>query len=452
MSNGQGDDPFKPRDATILRPRPGAGKRNSPEPAAAPRITPAAASPLQAEPIPAAARDSLGVGLNPLVKAASSILILAGRLRGTLQGSDAGSLRRQSLDELRAFEERARGAGVAHEVVLAARYALCAVLDEAVLSTPWGAQSEWAQQTLLVSLHREAWGGEKFFEMLDRIGPDPTRHIDLMELLYLCLAMGFAGKYQVLERGHARLAEVQHDLFAKIRHYRGAAPTELSIRWQGLTDRRNPLIRYVPWWVVGAAVLCILTITFIVFYARLGSAGAPLQAQLAKIGTGDFTSNVEVAPSSGPSLKELLAPEEAKGALQVEEQGARTLITLVAPNLFASGSTTVNPGYYDVLRHVADALNRVPGRVLVVGHTDDQPLTSFKYRDNFELSRERAVAVVGVLKLAIDNSARIEWTGVGSTEPRYRPESLPENRARNRRVEVIHLREAPPGANVPARQ
>ena len=46
-------------------------------------------------------------------------------------------------------------------------------LDEAVLSTPWGAQSEWAQHPLLVAFHREAWGGEKFFEMLDRISSDP---------------------------------------------------------------------------------------------------------------------------------------------------------------------------------------------------------------------------------------------------------------------------------------
>ncbi len=144
--------------------------------------------------------------------------------------------------------------------MLAARYALCAGLDEAVLSTPWGAQSEWAQQTLLVALHREAWGGEKFFEMLDRISQDPARHIDLMELQYLCLAFGFAGKYQVAERGHARLAEVQQELYRRIRDQRGAPPPELSLRWRGLEDRRNPLIRYVPWWVVGAAALAILAI------------------------------------------------------------------------------------------------------------------------------------------------------------------------------------------------
>jgi type VI secretion system protein ImpK len=78
--------------------------------------------------------------------------------------------------------------------------------------------------------------------------------------------------------------------------------------------------------------------------------------------------------------------------------------------------------------------------VLVVGHTDDQPIKSFRYKDNFELSRERAVSVVTLLQKGIDNHARLTWTGVGSSEPRYRPESDPENRARNRRVEIIHVR------------
>jgi type VI secretion system protein ImpK len=76
---------------------------------------------------------------------------------------------------------------------------------------------------------------------------------------------------------------------------------------------------------------------------------------------------------------------------------------------------------------------------MVVGHTDDQPLTSLRYANNFELSRERAATVVGVLQRGSQNPSRFESTGVGSTEPRYRPESDPENRARNRRVEIIHV-------------
>src|SRR6266542_3814614 len=251
-------DPFKPPDGTSMRPRPGAGRRGWSEPS---RLRPAAPV-VDAEPIPETARELLGVGLNPLVRAASPLLLLGGQLRGSTSPMDIDGLRRHALDEIRRFEELARAGGVSNETVIAARYALCAHLDEAVLSTPWGSQSEWAQHPLLVTLHREAWGGEKVFEMLDRISADPERYLDLMELQYLCLALGFGGKYQVLDRGHERLAAIQQDLYRKIRAHRSAAPPELSLRWRGLEDRRNPLIRYVPWWVVGAATLAVLVVAY----------------------------------------------------------------------------------------------------------------------------------------------------------------------------------------------
>jgi type VI secretion system protein ImpK len=108
--------------------------------------------------------------------------------------------------------------------------------------------------------------------------------------------------------------------------------------------------------------------------------------------------------------------------------------------LFASGSASVNPDHEATLRAIAMALNQVPGRVLVQGHTDNQPIRSLRYRDNFELSRERAIGVVRVLEQTLASDARLTWTGVGSSEPRYTPESLPENQSRNRRVEVIHVR------------
>ena len=45
--------------------------------------------------------------------------------------------------------------------------------------------------------------------------------------------------------------------------------------------------------------------------------------------------------------------------------------------------------------------------MLVVGHTDDQPIQSLRYQDNYELSRERAVSVVTLLQQGIDNRARL---------------------------------------------
>jgi type VI secretion system protein ImpK len=383
--------------------------------------------------------DVSGVGLSPLVRAAAPVLLLAGQLRGVLSVQDVPALRRHATEEIRRFEERAKASGASTETMMAARYALCASVDEAALSTPWGAQSDWAQQNLLVALHREAWGGEKFFGLLDRISSDPTRHIELMELQYLCLACGFEGRYKVMDRGRDQLDDVRHELYRKIRSHRGEARPELSIRWRGLEDRRNPIMRYVPWWVVGAGALALLAIVFTIYYARLGSAAAPVHAQLAQVGLGDFSRARPAVPSRGPTLKQLLAPEEGRGLLQVEEDGGRTLVTLPAGTMFASGSASLGPEHQETLARVAAAVNQVPGRVLVEGHTDDQPIQSFRYRDNFELSRERAVSVARLIQRGLTDPARIKWSGAGASQPRYTPPSDPANRARNRRVEIVHV-------------
>jgi type VI secretion system protein ImpK len=438
MSPDNNDDPFAPRDATVLRPRPGAGKRpatDRPPPTPEPRAPAAAAR--AGNPLPATTRDFLAAGMNPLLQAASPLLILMGRLRTMRAHSDVGGLRRQSLEQLREFEERARGAGVAENEMLAARYVLCAALDEAVLSTPWGGQSEWRANTLLVTLHRDAWGGEKFFEMLQGIEADPARHQNLMELQYVCLALGFGGKYQVAERGSARLAEIQTDLFRRIRGQRGVPPPELSLRWRGMQDRRNPIMRYVPWWVIGAAALVIVSGTLIFYHVRLAEQSAPIDAQLA--GLGLEAAAAPATPTVAPRLRQLLADDIAAKVLNVEERGNQSVVTLIASDLFSSGSATVNPNYYLSLQRVAHALNEVPGRVFVVGHTDDQPLRSFRYRDNFDLSRARAAEVVKLLALAIDNPARLEPSGLGSSQPLCQPPSLPASRACNRRVEIIQV-------------
>jgi type VI secretion system protein ImpK len=134
----------------------------------------------------------------------------------------------------------------------------------------------------------------------------------------------------------------------------------------------------------------------------------------------------------------LLQPEESAGRLTVEDFGNKTVVTLTAPDLFRSGSSRVNPSQYQTLRAVALAIEQVPGRVVIVGHTDDQPLRSFQFADNFELSRERARSVADVMKPALSNFGRLEWQGVGSSQPRYKPVDSAENRSRNRRVEIVH--------------
>lgn len=445
-----GDDPFRPANATVLRPKPGAGKRTPPgAPSARPPPQPSPAR----QPSPPAAGPALSApslqhvpvqGLNPLVSAAVPLLLMVGGMRASTIQGDVPALRRQALDEIRRFEESARSAGIANEVIIAGRYALCAALDEAVLATPWGAHSDWAQQTLLNTLHREAYGGEKFFEMLDRIAQDPQLRIDLIELQYLCIALGFTGKFQLLEQGQARLAQTQHDIFRRIRTVRSPPEPELSLHWQGVEDRRNRLLRYLPWWVAFAAAFAVMVGTFLYLKYRLDRQADPIYAALAQLGSeseAPTAPNPEAGgPAVGQTLRQLLTNEESRGLVRIEENGALTRITLTAPELFASASATLDSRYSQTLHAVGMAIEKVPGHVLIEGHTDDQPVRSFAFRDNYELSRARAESVRKILATEVKNPGRLEIRAVGPSKPRYLPASSPENRVRNRRVEIIHVR------------
>ena len=95
------------------------------------------------------ARIDVFDGLNPVVNAASTLLSLMAKLRNTASHANVTGLFNQTSQELKQFEARLKQEGTRPEVVLAARYCLCAVIDEVVLNTPWGANSHWGQKTLL---------------------------------------------------------------------------------------------------------------------------------------------------------------------------------------------------------------------------------------------------------------------------------------------------------------
>jgi type VI secretion system protein ImpK len=466
MSNGDPNDPFDGRDKTILRPRPGAGRKpeqpisqttsTSHQPPAAPG-TPRQAKPVSQPPIPPAAgrataprpdtrtgagrrEEFLGKGLNPLVDAASPLLVLAGRLRHATASPDIEALRQLASAEVARFDEAARVAGLPQEMTIPARYALCTLVDTAVMATPWGAQSSWAGQPLLMTFHRESWGGDKFFEMLERIRREPGKHIELMELFDICLALGLEGRFGLDANGRARLADLRRELSEQIRQVRGGFEPELSPHWRGVEDKRNRLVRYIPFWVVGALALLLVTAAFTYFHSRLNVLSEPVNATLALVGTERTAAPAVAGPVTGPTLKELLASDEAQGTLTVEESDGQSLVTLTAPDLFASGSAAVNENYAELLSRIAVALNQVPGPVMVVGHTDDQPIRSFRFKDNFDLSRARAVGVAELLKAQLDEPSRLQWSGAGASQPRYTPVATRENRARNRRVEIVHTR------------
>ena len=72
------------------------------------------------------------------------------------------------MHEVKAFENPAQNIVFRAENILVARYILCASLDELIMATSWGKQSEWHNQ-LLNTFQREDNPSERFYLILERI-------------------------------------------------------------------------------------------------------------------------------------------------------------------------------------------------------------------------------------------------------------------------------------------
>jgi len=222
-------------------------------------------------------------GINPLVSAAAMLIALPARLLTMSTHHDIEGLRNQVLAEIKAYENKARLVATDPNVSYTARYALCAFIDEAVLNTIWGSDSSWNSQSLLSTLHNETSGGETFFVILDRLLKDPNADLDLLELMFICISLGFKGRYAVMDRGHEKLEELRNIVFEHIRQRRGEFPQELSPHWQSPSGQNTSLRNFVPLWVVGAVAGALLLAIFLGFTLVLNETVEPVYNALETI-------------------------------------------------------------------------------------------------------------------------------------------------------------------------
>ncbi len=126
-------------------------------------------------------------------------------------------------------------------------------------------------------------------------------------------------------------------------------------------------------------------------------------------------------------------------ALQTEITERGLVVHILESTLFDQGSAILKPRAMEVLDLIADLLQGRPNHIRVEGHTDDSPIQTPVYPSNWELSSARATTVV---RYMADNYAippdRISALGYGMFRP-VAPNNSIENRARNRRVDVVIL-------------
>lgn len=154
--------------------------------------------------------------------------------------------------------------------VMIVRYLLCTFMDELICTTYWGKEHNWAHESLLNYYYKETYGGEKFFQLLTKMLPTPANNIHILELMYVCIALGFEGKYRIHTKGKMELDAIRDNLYKQIKSYQGRADTPFYGEAKASTQAHHFFYK-VPYLKLAIASLASIFIVYAVLSVPLVS-------------------------------------------------------------------------------------------------------------------------------------------------------------------------------------
>lgn len=387
---------------------------------------------LHAAPEIAPSSQLLSRGDSRLIRAAYPLFVAIAEVRylGTTNTGEA--LREELIGRIRQFELHAQQVGLPYETVLRARYCLCTALDEAAAQTTWANSTIWSGQGLLVTFHNETWGGEKFFQLLATLSQHPKTHIQLLELMNYCLLLGFEGRYRVMETGLTQLDTVKQRLMLLIHDERGGYSPSLSFAPAGCSGRRHSQRSPYPWWASAAVVALLSALLFIMLNGRLAEITSPVVDSIYQ--TSLPTLHLLSPPSAG-DVNAFLRKEIDQGLLTVNESTHKKVVMIKGDGLFDSGTETIRARYVPIIGRVAQAMNALPGEIIVTGYSDNVPVRAPRFTSNQALSLARAKEVSELMQKHLFDPRRVKARGLAEKDP-IAPNDSKANQALNRRVDI----------------
>ena len=135
-------------------------------------------------------------------------------------------------------------------------------------------------------------------------------------------------------------------------------------------------------------------------------------------------------------LNQDLEKEIATGLIYIEQKGDKVVIRFPENVSFTSGSNQLVQDFVPVIYRISTILKNSKGKIMIAGHTDDRPISTDRFRSNWELSISRAVSVAHhLLETHLVDRHQIVVAGHADTQP-LEPNNSDEQRAKNRRVEI----------------
>lgn len=382
---------------------------------------------------------------NPISRAAAPLLLLLGRLHLTMTDAQFDALMRDVYNAIKSFEKELRNSGITDDQIRSAAYALCATSDDIVQNLPSAGRHQWTQYSMLTQFFGQATGGVEFYQLLEKAKQDPGRNYGVLEVMHSCLSLGFYGKYRAIQGGQQGLERERRDLHEILRRVRPRPGDDLSPHWRGLELLQKKSGFSIPIWSVAAICAAILLGGYITLLLLLSGGSEVLASREAAL----FPNGPIELARAGYQPKPPPPPPPPEDALidvlkdrlgdldglTISQEGPAVLLRMRAQ--FDVAAATLKPEFEDLVVQVGTALNEEGGEILIVGHTDSDPIRNNpRFPSNWHLSVERAKSVSAVMQGILEKPERITVEGRGADEP-IAPNTSREGKAKNRRVDVF---------------
>lgn len=390
---------------------------------------------------------------NKLVNAFSALLEFAPELESALPPDNPEALRTRLQEELVRARDTAVAGGSSLDRADQAAWSVAALLDDLALNTPWGGASAWPRQPLVVMLRGDVDAGAQFFSRLEELERHPNRDREMLELQYLCMALGFRGKYRVPGRAGDRSLNAVRVAAARFLRDADAADAPFSPNWRGVVAADEPQRFTVPIWVMGALAAVVATGIYVALQMSLSNQALQLSALVRALPPAERAELLRSTPQAeAPPVEKVdfallpefqaAAPEGLRPALSGTESVslAKLVIQATNPELFQSSRAELTDGFQPLIASVAKVIldnQELIGNITVVGHTDGIPLQrSNPLSTNQRLSEARAETIADLLVHSGVPAERVKSEGRAATDP-VADDATREGRALNRRVEVL---------------
>jgi type VI secretion system protein ImpK len=215
-------------------------------------------------------------GPRTLVALCTDLFLIVIRMREAEDLGDPAALNKLIRYFIQLFQNNCKAIGRSPEHCQEALYAIVALLDETILSIPGPCRDFWFGNPLQLELFGDNIAGNEFYNKLQKIMLEPEKKKEVLEIYFLCLTLGFEGKYKMA--GGDERNRILEDTGRTLRRLTMRASSGLSPHGQpvGTSSAQVKKGRRMPLWLFASSSTALV----IVVWIALGFASAAFSSSI----------------------------------------------------------------------------------------------------------------------------------------------------------------------------